>query len=288
MPFRVTSLLHWAEEILSRRGVEDARCDGEWLLARVLGCGRMELYLFHGREVTPAERRAFEECVCRRARREPLQHILGTVTFGNLELMVDSRALIPRPETEELVGAIKNYYAAAAEFPGSILDLGTGSGAIILALGKLFPEATLTASDLDANALSLARANAKHCSMEKRITFHQSDWFQMLRGTWDHIVSNPPYLNEGELESASPEVRLYEPRRALVAPRGGTGHLEIIIRGAPAFLSPGGLLAVETGITQHDYLIFVAGQVGLRVQERIRDLSGRPRMLLLQKRRSQA
>jgi release factor glutamine methyltransferase len=243
----------------------------------------MELYLLRDREVTPIERRAFEGFVYRRAKREPLQHILGTVAFGDLELMVDSRALIPRPETEELVGVIKNYYATAGTSPGAILDMGTGSGAIILVLGKIFPGAALTASDLDADALCLARANAKHCSMEKRVTFCQSDWFQGLRGSWDLIVGNPPYLSEEELESAAPEVRLHEPRQALVAPREGTGHLETIIREAPAFLSPGGLLALETGIAQHDYLISVADRAGLAVYESRCDLSGRPRMLLLLK-----
>ncbi|MDR0727281.1 MAG: peptide chain release factor N(5)-glutamine methyltransferase [Puniceicoccales bacterium] len=272
---------------MRQNGVEDARCDGEWLLARALGCGRMELHLLHDREVTPAKQMIFEGFIHRRARREPLQHILGTVTFGDLELMVDSRALIPRPETEELVVAIENYYAATATSPQSILDLGTGSGAIIFALGKIFPRASLTASDLDANALSLARANSKRCHMEKRITFCQSDWFQTVEGTWDLIVSNPPYLSAGEFESASPEVRLYEPRRALVAPNEGLEHLETIVRESPAFLSAEGLLALETGVTQHDHLIHVADRVGLVVRGRMHDLSGRPRMLLLQRCESQ-
>jgi release factor glutamine methyltransferase len=279
----VAALLRWAREILAQNGVEDVRCDGEWLLAHVLGCRRMELYLFRDREVPSEERRTFEEFIYRRARREPLQHILGTVAFGDWELIIDFRALIPRPETEELVGAIENYYAAAGAPPKAILDLGTGSGAIILMLGKIFPRAFLTASDLDVDALSLARANAKRCSLEKRVIFHRSDWFQGLQGTWDLIVSNPPYLSEKELESASPEVRLHEPRQALVAPGEGTGYLETIIREAPAFLTTKGLLALETGIGQHDYLISLAAQVGLAVHGRMRDLSGRPRMLLFRK-----
>jgi release factor glutamine methyltransferase len=243
----------------------------------------MKLYLPGGRKITQAEHDTFKKLILRRSKREPLQYILGTTTFCDLELLVDKRALIPRPETEELVEAIKNYYALAAAPPRSILDLGTGSGAIILSLGKIFPRASLTASDLDAAALSLARNNEKHCRMEGRTIFCQSDWFQALNGMWNLIVSNPPYLSDKELESAQPEVRLHEPHKALIAPNDGLGHLEIIIREAPAFLSDGGLLALETGATQHDYLVRVANQIGLVVLTRMRDFSGRPRMLFFQK-----
>jgi release factor glutamine methyltransferase len=243
----------------------------------------MELYLARDWMVAPEARHVFENFIHRRARREPLQHILGTVAFGDVELTVDPRALIPRPETEELVHAIKDYYMANGISPASILDLGTGSGAIILALGKIFPQASLAASDLDYDALSLARANAERCRMEKSVTFSQSDWFQTLQGTWNLIVSNPPYLSNGELESAAPEVRLYEPRHALIAPDDGIGHLKTIIHESSAFLLPGGLLALETGFSQHDYLIHVAGQAGFTIRKKMHDLSGLPRILLLQR-----
>jgi release factor glutamine methyltransferase len=161
----------------------------------------------------------------------------------------------------------------------TVLDLGTGSGALALGLAQLWPAARVTAVDASAEALALAEENGRATGLAERVTWCHGSWFAPLPADarYDLVVSNPPYLSEAELAAAEPEVRLHDPRAALVAPEEGLADLRHILRGAPARLVPGGWLALETGIAQHPALAALAAEVGLVEPESRPDLTGRDR-----------
>lgn len=262
---------------LKKAGIDTARLDSELLIAHVLGLSRTQLYLQFERPLTDVELEAIRPLVRRRAGREPLQYIMGEVEFFGLRLRVDGRALVPRPETEELADFLSRHGT-----PRRILDLGTGTGALALALAATFPEAEVTAVDRSGEALELARENAAANALT-RVRFVASDWFSAIsveREPFELIVANPPYLTEEEWETAQPEVREFEPKQALVAAREGRSDLERILVESPAHLSAGGWVALETGIAQHDRLQEVAKAAGFRATESRRDLSGRARFFL--------
>ncbi|MGB0258043.1 MAG: peptide chain release factor N(5)-glutamine methyltransferase [Coraliomargarita sp.] len=263
------------------KGVPNAKLDTDLLIAHSLGVKRLELYLDLERPLTEAQLDVLRPLVKRRANREPLQYILGSVEFYDLTLKVDSRALIPRPETEELIEYIGERLSEA---PERILDLGTGTGALALALAKKYPEAEVTAVDLSADALALAQENAEATGLADRVRFLQGSWFAPVPEgeQFDLIVSNPPYLTEAEMTTAEPEVIDHEPESALVSGLDGLDDLRIILGEAPRYLKPDGLLAVETGIEQHEVLAELVLSAGLKNGRSQEDLSGRPRFFFTQ------
>ena len=264
---------------LGDRGVEAARLNAELLIGHALELKRMQLYLQFERQLLPPELDKIRPLVKRRSQREPLQYILGTVEFGGVKLRVDKRALIPRPETELLVESIVGLSLPA---PARILDLGTGTGAIALALAKAFPEAKVTAVDASEDALALAAENVAASGFAERVTTLRSDWFQSVPTDerYDLIISNPPYLTAAETDAAAPEVRGHEPRSALAAEENGLADLRKIVAVAQRFLIPGGVLALETGITQHAELLELVGKQGFEKAESRRDLTGRDRFIV--------
>ncbi len=273
-------------DFFASKGVESARLNAEHVIGHALGLKRMQLYLQFERLLTDAELDKIRPLVKRRAQREPLQHILGTVEWGGLTLKCDRRALVPRPETEELLELIiERLKRGAPEAPAAaewrILDLGTGTGALALGLAKAWPEARVTAVDASAEALALAQENALATGLAERVEFVVSDWFAALpdAARFEVIVSNPPYLTDEEVAAAEPEVRLHDPRAALVAAEAGLADLKTIIAGAAERLVPGGLLALETGIAQHAELLGVLTEAGWRDVESRKDLSGRDRFV---------
>lgn len=205
-------VLRGATDYLASRGVENPRRDAELLLARALGLARIELYTAHDRPLTEAERSAARELVQRRGRREPLAYVLGDWDFRRLTLKTDHRALVPRPETELLVERCLELLDGA-ESP-RIVDVGTGTGAIALALAQERPDARVHATDISPDALALAAENAEENDLS--VSFRQGDLLAGLEGPFDLVVSNPPYVEADELESLEPEVRDWEPRGALV------------------------------------------------------------------------
>jgi len=268
------------------KGVPNPKLDTDLLIAHILGIRRLDLYLDLDRPLTDAQLDQLRPLVKRRAAREPLQYLLGTVEFFGLALKVDARALIPRPETEELVEHIR---ARLTEPPARILDLGTGSGAIAIALAIIYPNATVVATDQSADALALARENADPVVSNNRIQFLEGSWFEPLSegSTFDLIVSNPPYLTEAEMQTAEPEVVQHEPVSALVSGADGLKDLRQIIVAAARHLHPGGLLALETGIAQHPDLDTLCAAEGMQ-GEGVNDLSGRPRFYLARRRQQRA
>ncbi len=261
-----------------QRGVESPRLNAELLIGHALGLKRMQLYLQFERPLTETELEQIRPLVKRRGTREPLQYIMGETEFFGLKLKVDRRALIPRPETERLIELVTQQLVVP---PATILDLGTGTGAIALALAKTWPEAVVTAVEKSEEALALARENAATTGLEGRVKFVLSDWFAGLAegARFQLIMANPPYLSDEETAATQPEVKDFEPRIALSAGSNSAADLEHIIRVARSCLTPGGLLACETGITQHQILVALATAQGYARVESRRDLTGRERYL---------
>ena len=268
-----------AAGVFEARGLEQARLDSEVLLAGVLGMKRLDLYLQHDRPLTEDELERYRNAVRRRLRREPVQYILGTAAFRQLELHVDSRVLIPRPETELLVGAVLDWSTGAPG--GTVLDIGTGSGAIALSLALEGTFERVVASDVSPDALEVARANAVRLGLDGRIEFRAGSLFEVAGAgeRFDVIVSNPPYVAESERGDLAPEVVSHEPSAALFGGQDGLDVIGRIVAGAVARLRPGGLLALEIGAGQSAAV--TALMDGWYVDVRtMPDLTGRERMVL--------
>lgn len=285
----VLEIIKKTTDFFVSKGVESPRLNAELLIGHALGLKRMQLYLQFERLLAEAELEKIRPLVRRRAQREPLQYIMGETEWYGLRLKTDKRALIPRPETELLaefsVKAAKELIAAGSLLT-RILDLGTGTGALALALVKEFPAAQVVAVDASEDALALAKENAVALGLSERVTFLKSDWFSAVPEPKDAaerfglIVSNPPYLTEAEVAEAEPEVKDFEPVSALMAPDAGAADLRKIISGAPRFIAEGGLLALETGIAQHAELLTACAAAGFVRSESRQDLTGRDRFVM--------
>ncbi|MBL9215066.1 MAG: peptide chain release factor N(5)-glutamine methyltransferase [Opitutaceae bacterium] len=278
----VLEIIKRTTDFLDKRGVESARLNAELMIGHTLGLKRMQLYLQFERPLTEAELERIRPLVKRRGNREPLQYILGETEFAGLKLKVDRRALIPRPETEYLVELLQRRRPGPV---ARLLDLGTGTGAIAFALAKAHPDAAVLAVDRSSAALALARENAAALGLAERVVLRESDWFSALAAgeRFDLIVANPPYLSAEETRAAEPEVREHEPLEALSPGPDGAAALARIIREAPGFLAPDGLLACETGIAQHQSLRPLAEAAGFRLIDSVQDLTGRERYLFLER-----
>jgi release factor glutamine methyltransferase len=274
--FTVLEIIKKTTDYFGTKGIESPRLNAELLIGHALGLRRMQLYLEFERPLSEMELEKIRPLVRRRAQHEPVQYILGETDFFGLKLKVDPRALIPRPETEQLVEHITTACGGSA--PANILDLGTGSGAIALALAHTYPAARIVAVDSSPDALALARENAAATGLAERVSFLASNWFESVPAeTFDVIVSNPPYLSAEETAQTSPEVRGFEPVQALTAADEGLADLAIIISTAPRYLKVPGVLALETGIAQRDRLLVLAATAGFTRNEVRPDLTGRDR-----------
>ena len=247
---------------LGKKGVESSRLNAELLLAHLLKMPRMKLYLNFERALTSAETAGLRELVKRRGAREPLQHITGSTSFCGCEITVSRHALVPRPETELLAELGWQFLATCNLQPATALDFGTGTGCIAIALAVKCPNAKITALDLSADALSLAKQNATINKVTERMCFLQGDGFAALpaKMAFDLIVSNPPYIASVEIETLEPEVRDFDPRAALDGGADGLDFYRRLAKEAPAFLKPDGKIMVEFGDGQADAIknIFVS------------------------------
>lgn len=272
-----------AAEVLSERGIENARLEAELLLAAALGIGRLDLYLQFERPVAEAELERFRASVRRRLKREPLQYILGSAHFRELVLRVDPRVLIPRPETEELVGEVLAWSGARGDSPLDLVELGTGSGAIALSLAREGAFRRVVATDVSPEALALARENAHSCALGDCVEFRCGALWNAVGDDdrFDVVVSNPPYVTEAERGALAPEVARWEPSLALFGGESGFDVLEPLVAGAPAHLREGGLLALEIGAGQGAGMLERLAAAGVWTDARVvRDLAGRDRIVL--------
>lgn len=259
-------------ERLEAAGCASPRVDAELLVGHLLGLRRSELALEGNRKLSPREEAELEQMVLRRIDREPLAYVLGEWGFRRLTLRVDPRVLIPRPETEIVVERCLARLAGVEE--PRVLDVGTGSGAIALAVAGEHPGARVTAIDASGGALEVAGANATRTGIA--IELREWDLFTGLPpGPWDLVVSNPPYVLPEEIDSLEPEVRDWEPRAALV----GVGATEAVARGALDVLRPGGALVLEVASGAAARVAALLAQLGYRKIETARDLTGRDRVV---------
>ncbi|MFZ4731863.1 MAG: peptide chain release factor N(5)-glutamine methyltransferase [Pirellulales bacterium] len=272
----VGRLLGWTTDWLATRGSESPRLDAEVLLAHVRGCPRIALYTAFEEPVDDAQRARFRDLVKRRGGGEPVAYLVGSREFFSLPFRVSPAVLVPRPETEGLV--VRALDLCRPIDRPRIADVGTGSGAIAVALAKHLPRAIITATDLSADSLEVARSNVDRHGVAERVTLVHGDLLAGADGPFDLIVSNPPYVREDEFAALPADVRLHEPRTALVA--GPTG-VEVIARlavAAAANLVPGGWLLVEVGPAD-EARAALAAVPGLEPGPTIPDLAGRPRIV---------
>jgi len=275
--FSVLELLSKTEEFFKSKNIPDAKLDAQLLLCEVLKCKRLDLFLMFDKPLNQEQVDLFREYVRRRAKREPLQYIVGEVDFFNIKISCDKRALIPRPETEELCDIICSKYFPDKNQQVRILDLGTGTGAIALGLANHFENVKVLAVDKSEQALSLAKENCEKLGLSERVEFLLSDWFENVEGKFDIIVSNPPYLTDEEVASAQDEVKIYEPLSALRSNDEGFFDIEKIINQAFKFLNANGKIFLETGIN-HSERIQKAVNVPFEI---IKDSSQRDRFAVL-------
>lgn len=276
----VARVLRWATDDLKKRGHESARLDAELLLSRTLGVDRVQLILQHQRPLTDAELVTFKHLFVRRRAFEPIAYILGAREFYGIEMHVDRRVLVPRPDSEVLVDVAlartehRNMY-------GRALDLCTGSGCIAVAFGLKRRTWKIVGSDVSADALAVARQNAIRLGVAHNVRFARGDLFEALADEppYDLIVSNPPYIASREIAQLMPDVREFEPHLALDGGGDGLDVLRRLVREAPTHLVPGGVLACELGAGQSDAVAELFARAGFADIERARDLGGHERVV---------
>ncbi len=271
----IREVLNWTRGYFEAAGIVQPRLEAEILLAHALDVERLNLYISPDQPLTIDERSRYRTVVKQRRDGTPLQHLIGEVQFFGLRFRVSRDALIPRPETEELLDHILKLVPRDREI--GCLDLGTGTGVIAVCLARYFPQAAVTAVDISPSALDVARGNAALNGVEDRIAFVESDWFDRVSGGYDLIASNPPYVDEKDLERLPAEVRDHEPREALDGGPGGLREIGALIEAIPSYLNCGGLVFLEIGRGQDEAvakMLESAGFVEVRMES---DLAGNPR-----------
>ena len=256
----VLEVLQATTAYFKKRSVENPRLNAEHLLAHVLGRKRIELYLDFERKLTETELTPLRDLVKRRSEGEPLQHLLGTVEFCGHVFLCDKRAMVPRPETEELVEFLKSEIQ---DPKSEIVDVGTGSGVISLSLAAEFPEARILAVDVSDDALALAQENAARLNLGDRVQVLKSRLLENVEGAFDLIVANLPYISTQDRHTLSCEV-LHDPEIALFAGTRGDELVRELIADAPSRLRPGGMLALEIGLGQSEALLSALAEKNYR------------------------
>jgi release factor glutamine methyltransferase len=270
-PLSIGEVLRRSTAYLAERGSPSPRLDADLLLAHALGVERIQLYTDSDRPLTPPELDRARALVGRRGRREPLAYLTGQRAFRRLRLEVGPGVLVPRPETELLV----EWALAVLPEGGSVLDWGTGSGAVALALADEGPGLRVTALDRSEEALAVARANDVHGAVE---WLHSDGFAAVGPRRFDAVVANPPYLSPGDLAAAPPELR-FEPEGALVAGPSGLEAIAAIAAAAPAHLEPGGWVLIEVGDGQAAQAQALLEGAGLTGASHRADLAGIPRVV---------
>lgn len=281
----LAEILSVARRRLSEAGIVDAAGDARALLMGLLALTPTSFISDSGRVLAPAEQRMVDDAVERRIRREPVHRILGSRAFSRLDLALSPETLEPRPDTEILVDTLVPYAERIVAETGRcrILDLGTGTGAICLALLDLVPGASGVGADLSAGALETARRNADINGVADRFETVESDWLAAVAGVFDIIVSNPPYIVRSVVGTLDEEVRLYDPILALDGGEDGLDAYRAIAAGAGNHLQENGLVAYEIGYDQKDQVTEIMGENGFARIDAVRDFGGNDRVLVFSK-----
>jgi len=280
----VRELMKSAMEHLQSNGFENARLNVELLLAHALDLQRIQLYLHFDKLLTPEELKQFRVLFERRLNREPVQYIIGSTSFMGLHFAVDSRVLIPRPETETLIEqTMLLCQRYPSDTPIQVLEVGTGSGNIAISIAKYIKNAHVTAIDISKDALIVAKENARMHSVDSQIQFLLIDVFdrteELFRKRFDLIVSNPPYVPKDEWDQLQTEVRNFEPLVALTDGKDGFKFYHRIIRIIPDILKPGGGIILEVGYNQARKVVHELKNAGIDQLQITNDLQGIPRVI---------
>ena len=281
--WQTLDLIRVTTEYLQGKSVDAPRLCAEKLLAHILGCDRIDLYTQFDKLVEGEKLAAFRELVRRRSAREPIQHLLGKTEFWSLDIRCDARALVPRPETELLVGAALGLLSET-ETP-KIADIGTGTGCIAIALAGELPKATIVASDCSADALQLAEENIRAHKLSNRISLAQGDLAEPflengMKGTFDLVVSNPPYVASAEMSVLQPEVRDHDPAMALCGGDDGVDLIKRLLHEAPPILRAEGAIVLEIGDGQSGAVKELMCEEGWAVVHVFSDLAGIERVIV--------
>ena len=278
--YTILDVIKLSTDFLSKKGVPNSKCDAEWIISNTINLKRVELYLNYENIVSQDDLDSIRKDIIKRSKRIPLQHILGKVNFAGNEIICDSRALVPRNETEQLTEIIQKELSS--NFTGKILDLGVGSGVILITLCKAFPQSRGFGFDKSDRAISLAIENIELNKLTN-VELKTFDWEkEVLNEKFDLIISNPPYLSQDEWKDSEPEVKDYDPKIALVANDDGLADLKKIINISQNHLVKNGILALEIGHNQDKELIKVL-EPSFREIKNIKDYGGKNRFLVAKK-----
>jgi len=273
----VLEVLQSTTGYFQKRNIDSPRLNAEHLLAHVLDRKRIDLYLEFERRLSESELTPLRELVKRRGSGEPLQHLLGTVEFCGRSFRCDKRALVPRPETEQLVELLISHFKSEIAY-SRMVDVGTGSGVIALTVAAEFPRAEIVGTDISEDALMLARENAEQLGLSHRVRLLRSNLLESVQPGFDVIVANLPYISTEDRQSLSREV-LHDPDVALFAGARGDELMRQLIAQAPSWLRAGGMLAMEIGVGQSERLVAVLAEKNYRDILAEKDYSGVIRFL---------
>ncbi|MFW6190960.1 MAG: peptide chain release factor N(5)-glutamine methyltransferase [Candidatus Bipolaricaulota bacterium] len=273
----VKEILDWTRDYFKEAGIEKSRLEAEQLLAHTLDVDRLNLYVNPDRPLDEEELDQYRPLVKKRKSGRPLQYLTGQVSFMGLTLKIDERALIPRPETEEMTEEILSDFR---KYEGlKVLDLGTGSGAIAIALTRFLVSPDVLGVDKSPEALKLARENARRNDLGGQVEFRESDWFSEVSGRFDLIVSNPPYISSSELAELKEEVKDHEPREALDGGGDGLREVEKILSKAPSYLTERGAVFLEIAHDQGPKVKELANSYDLSEVNVRKDTQGKDRVI---------
>lgn len=270
---KISEIINWATDLLTSKDIENPKLDSEYIIAHVLGMSRLKLNLHQDDDITEDDLVLIQNMISRRQKNEPLQYILGETDFYGLTFKVNEHVLIPRPETELLVEKIIKENPVIEK----ILEIGTGSGAIAIALAANIKNAKIKAVDISNEALQIARENA--VKNKVNINFCFSDVFENVTGQYDLIISNPPYISNKEYQYLSREIREYEPLIALLADDNGLAFYKKILCSAKDYLTENGKIYFEIGYSLSESIKKVAEENGFRNIETVKDLNGFDRIM---------
>lgn len=268
-----------ATRVLQSAGIESAILDARLLMMQACACTLTDLVMSPERVLTPDELAMFEKLLARRFEREPMSHILGTREFWGLPFEVSKNVLDPRPDSETIIEAVLAHRPQVID-PIEILDLGTGSGCLLVSLLSEYKWAQGTGVDISPDALEVAKRNAHKLVLDERAKLVQSDWCEKLVGTFDVIVSNPPYISETEFTGLSAEVTEHEPKQALLAGPDGLDCYRALIPQLPRVMKQGALVVLEIGFAQAADVSQLLESSGFRVLEVRKDLAGHDRCVV--------
>jgi len=283
----IIKVLSWTESYFKDHSIDSPRLTAEMLLSFCLGIKRLDLYLQHDRPLQKNELSDFRTLIKRRARHEPVAYITGERGFFESDFKVGGGVLIPRPDTETLVEEALKVLRTGPDKPGpkTVLELGTGSGAIVVSLAKAAPDHLYFACDISIAALAVAKNNAKRI-VNNKIKFFSSSWFSSLKENFrfDLIVSNPPYIPTADIQTLDPEIKKFEPVIALDGGKDGFDSFRSILRKAHHYLVPGGTLLLEMGFDQKPGVMDISSRYPQYESICfIRDLAGHDRVALIKK-----